>query len=94
MLVAALRPWNIRYPGRFCQLEGPARILPWFEMLEMNNEVRELAFNRAPTNELRRAAMAAGMRSLVDDAKRKILRGITTPMEIARITQAEGLVGE
>ena len=65
-----------------------------FEMLEMNNEVRELAFNRAPTNELRRAAMAAGMRSLVDDAKRKILRGITTPKEIARITQAEGLVGE
>jgi type IV pilus assembly protein PilB len=65
-----------------------------FEMLEMNNEVRELAFNRAPTNELRRAAMASGMRPLVDDAKRKILRGVTTPKEIARITQAEGLLGE
>ena len=27
-----------------------------FEMLEMNNELRELAFNRSPTNLMRRAA--------------------------------------
>ena len=55
-----------------------------FEMLEMNNEIRELAFNRAPTNELRRAARASGMRNLLEDGKLKILRGITTAREIAR----------
>ena len=58
----------------------------------MNNELRELAFNRAPMIEIRRAAKATGMRTLADDGKRKILRGITTPQEIARITQAEGVV--
>ena len=63
-----------------------------FEMLEMNNEIRELAFNRAPTNQLRRAARAGGMRSLLEDGKLKILRGITTPDEVARITQQEGAV--
>ena len=63
-----------------------------FEMLEMNNEIRELAFNRAPTTHVRRAARAAGMRSLLEDGKLKILRGVTTPAEIARITQAEGIV--
>ena len=63
-----------------------------FEMLEMNNELRELAFNRAPTTQIRRAARAAGMRTLLEDGKLKILRGVTTADEIARITQSEGLV--
>ena len=63
-----------------------------FEMLEMNNEIRELAFNRSPTNMLRRAARAAGMRTLLEDGKLKILRGVTTPDEVARITQQEGVM--
>jgi len=63
-----------------------------FEMLTMNNELRELAFNRAPTSELRRAARASGMKSLVADGRIKILRGTTTPEELVRITQAEGIV--
>jgi type IV pilus assembly protein PilB len=65
-----------------------------FEMLEMNNELRELAFHRAPTNELRRAARASGMRNLLEDGKLKIIRGITTADELARITQAEGVIAE
>ncbi len=63
-----------------------------FEMLQMNNELRELAFNRAPSTELRRAARASGMHTLAEDGKLKVLKGITTAEEIARITQAEGLV--
>ncbi len=62
-----------------------------FEFLQLSSELRELAFNRAPTTELRRAARATGMRSLVEDGKLKILKGITTPEEVARIAQAEGL---
>jgi len=67
-----------------------------FEMLEMNNELRELAFNRSPTNLLRRAARASGMRTVLEDGKIKILRGVTTPDEVVRITQQEGvaMVGE
>jgi type IV pilus assembly protein PilB len=63
-----------------------------FEMLQMNSELRELAFNRAPANQLRKAAVASGMRTLLDDGKVKILRGVTTPEEVARITQEEGLI--
>jgi len=65
-----------------------------FEMLEMNNEIRELAFNRAPTNQLRRAAIAGGMRTLLEDGQLKIIRGVTTPAELVRITQMEGIVAE
>ena len=63
-----------------------------FEMMVMNNEIRELAFKRSPANIIRKAAKISGMRSLLDDGKIKILSGITTPAEIARTTQAEGIV--
>ncbi|HEY4329852.1 MAG TPA: ATPase, T2SS/T4P/T4SS family [Phycisphaerae bacterium] len=65
-----------------------------FEMMVMNSEVRELAFKRAPTNVLRKAARAGGMKSLLDDGKVKIMNGITTAAEIARVTQAEGIVAD
>ena len=63
-----------------------------FEMMVMTNEVREMAFKLAPTNVIRKAARAAGMRSLLDDGKVKVLNGITTAAEIGRVTQAEGIV--
>ena len=63
-----------------------------FEILEMNAELRELAFARAPASELRKAAKAGGMRTLLDDGKVKIFKGITTPEEVAKHSQAEGLV--
>jgi type IV pilus assembly protein PilB len=65
-----------------------------FEMMTMNNEVRELAFKRAPSNIIRKAARASGMKGLLDDGKIKILNGMTTAAEIARVTQAEGIVAD
>ena len=75
-----------------CNNTGFRGRLGIFEMLTMNNEVRELAFNRAPTSMVRKAAIAAGMRSLVDDGKLKVIKGVTTVEEIARHAQAEGVV--
>jgi len=63
-----------------------------FEILVMNQELRELAFNRAPANLIKKAARAAGMRSLLQDGQRKILSGLTTAEEVMRSTQAEGLL--
>jgi type II secretory ATPase GspE/PulE/Tfp pilus assembly ATPase PilB-like protein len=61
-------------------------------MMLMTSQLRELAFNRAPTSQLRAAAKAAGMRSLLEDGKMKILAGVTTPEDLLRVTQAEGIV--
>ena len=63
-----------------------------FEMLIMNSQIRDLAFNRAPATQLRAAAKASGMRSLLDDGKLKVLAGVTTPEDLLRVTQAEGVV--
>jgi type IV pilus assembly protein PilB len=63
-----------------------------FEMVELNNEVRELAFSKAPIGELRKACISSGMRTLMEDGKLKIFRGITTPAEIAAVAQTEGVI--
>ncbi len=63
-----------------------------FEMMEMNNELRGLAFKRAPLNQLRAAAINSGMRDLLGDGRMKILNGVTAMSEVARIAQVEGLV--
>jgi len=75
-----------------CQGTGYKGRIAIFEMFEMNNEIRELAFAKAPTIDLRRAARASGMRTLMEDGKLKIFRGIATPAEVVRITQTEGAV--
>ena len=64
-----------------------------FEMMQMNAEIRDAAFDLAPVSELRRLALQNGMRSLVEDGKVKILNGVTTPDEIARVTQVEEMTG-
>ena len=65
-----------------------------FEMMMMTNEVRELAFKRSPAGVLRKAAKATGMKTLLDDGKVKVINGITTAREVARVTQAEGILAD
>ena len=63
-----------------------------YELMQMNSQIRELAFNRASVSEIRKAAQAAGMRNLLGDGKLKVLEGKTTLAEVARIAQVEGVV--
>lgn len=62
-----------------------------FEMMNMNTEIRELAFKQEPVSKIRVAAINSGMRTLMEDGKLKVLKGVTTPQEIAHIAQIEGL---
>jgi type IV pilus assembly protein PilB len=58
-----------------------------FEMMVMNSLIRELAFKQSALSEIRRAAIANGMRPLVEDGKIKVLKAVTTPDEIAKNAQ-------
>lgn len=60
-----------------------------FEMMTMNTEIRELAFKRSTVGVIREAAIRSGMKGLLHDGKRKILRGVTTASEVARFAQTE-----
>jgi type IV pilus assembly protein PilB len=65
-----------------------------FELMQMDTAMRELAFNRAPLNEMRKAARASGMRGLLEDGRMKIMAGRTTPEELVQITQTAELTGD
>ena len=56
-----------------------------FELMEMNEELRNLTFSKAPTNEIREKARSYGMLTLMEDGLRKIIQGITTIDEILRV---------
>jgi type IV pilus assembly protein PilB len=63
-----------------------------FEMMQLNSEIRSLAFDRAPTNKIRKAALASGMKSLLADGRIKVLNGTTTSEEVVKVAQVEGIV--
>ena len=65
-----------------------------FEMMMMTTEVRELAYKRSSSSVIRKVAIANGMKTLLEDGRVKVLNGVTTPKEIARVTQVEGVVAE
>jgi type IV pilus assembly protein PilB len=76
----------------YCNGIGFRGRLGIFEMMHMNNEVRDLAYSRAPTNKIRQAAIAGGMKTLLDDGKIKVLNGVSTAEEIVKVAQVEGVV--
>lgn len=64
-----------------------------FEFMLMTTEIREMAFERAPVSEIRQSAIRNGMRDLLGDGRTKILKGITTPAEVAKFAQSDSLLG-
>ena len=99
--VLGFRPDEIQgrtfYRGRGCSSCGGSGYRGRqgiFELMEMNISIREMAFNRAPLNEIRKTARAAGMRGLLEDGRTKIVNGVTTPDELVRITQASDLISD
>ena len=70
-----------------CQKSGYKGRLGIFELMVMNNKIRELAFQGAPTQDIRRAACGQGMKVMFDDGVQKVLRGITTFDEVFRVSK-------
>ncbi|MBN1807991.1 MAG: Flp pilus assembly complex ATPase component TadA [Planctomycetes bacterium] len=60
-----------------------------FEVMVMNNKLRELAFNKSPTDAIRNQAINDGMHTLFMDGVRKVLDGITTLEEIIGVAKVE-----
>ena len=56
-----------------------------FELLEMNSQLRELAFRKAPHEEIRAKACSMGMLTLLEDGLRKAMQGVSTIEEVLRV---------
>jgi type IV pilus assembly protein PilB len=72
-----------------CYHTGYRGRLGIFEMLKMNSAMREMTFNRAPTQEIRRQSRLHGMRTLLEDGIEKAVKGITTLEEVLSICHHE-----
>ena len=59
-----------------------------FELLDINDTLRELILNKASASALRVAAQRGGMRTLRDAGIQKIFAGLTTIEEVVRETLA------
>jgi len=58
-----------------------------YELLVMNDSIRELVMKNASGSALRRKAKEFGMRTLKEDGLEKVKRGYTTIEEVLRVTQ-------
>ena len=69
-----------------CRQTGYKGRIGVFQLLEMNEELSTLAARKASHEELERAAMAGGMTTLWADGIEKVLAGLTSLEELARVT--------
>ncbi|MEJ6021078.1 GspE/PulE family protein [Ramlibacter sp. PS4R-6] len=58
-----------------------------FELMVVNDRIRELIHNRGAESEIREAALAGGMRLMREDGERLVREGITSPEEVLRVTR-------
>jgi len=57
-----------------------------FEIFVVDDEVRQLIYQKVSATVLRARAREMGMRTLREDGARKVLAGLTTPQEVLRVT--------
>jgi type IV pilus assembly protein PilB len=57
-----------------------------YEVMPITDEIRDLTVERAPAEEVRKIAVAQGMRPLRADGFEKVKNGITSIAEVARVT--------
>src|SRR5687768_11343923 len=69
-----------------------------YELLLLNEAIRPLILNRAPSSTIAQRAIEQGMRTLRYDGWTKVKAGLTTIEEVLRVTQTEehlaALVGD
>jgi type IV pilus assembly protein PilB len=78
--------------GRGCNHCGQSGFrgrLGVFELLVMTSKIRELAFQGASNQDIRKEARKGGMSTLYDDGIQKVLNGITTLEEVFRVAKRE-----
>ena len=83
-------PDGILYKGRGCKecfgtgFKGRIGI---FELFLIDDEIRELINSKADSMKLKSAGISKGMRTLREDGILKVIKGITTIQELARVIQ-------
>src|SRR5687767_13974156 len=87
--VAAQTDGTVLYRKRGCPRCGQTGYrgrVGIYQLLEMNEALGELAAKHASREDLERAALQSGMKTLWDDGMAKVAQGLTSIEELARVT--------
>ena len=79
---------NILYRAAGCELchhQGYSGRLAIMELLKMDNDLDDLVARRTSVRELKHAALEKGFRPLAADGLQRVLQGITSLSEVARV---------
>ena len=74
---------------RACRMTGYSGRAALYELLIPTDEVRQKAGAKAPSNEIKKIARAAGMQTLRDNGWKKVLSGMTSVDEVVRTAKAD-----
>lgn len=80
------------YKGKGCEKcnsQGYWGRLAIFEILLIDESIRELIMKRVPAGEIKKVAVSKGMRTLRQSGWGKVLKGLTTPEEVLEATPEE-----
>jgi type IV pilus assembly protein PilB len=80
-----LPPGTKFYKGKgceHCRNTGYRGRMGIFEVMKLNDRIRELVVTRPPTSAIRALAREFGMKTLWEDGMRKVLNGVTTIEEV------------
>jgi general secretion pathway protein E len=69
-----------------CNQTGSKGRIGVYQLLAMTEDLATLAASKASREDIERAAIASGMRTLWDDGLAKVAAGLTSVEELARIT--------
>jgi type IV pilus assembly protein PilB len=82
------------YKGKGCEVchnTGYSGRLGIFEVLEVDNAIRELINQKNDADVILDQAIKNGMTTMLDDGLQKIIKGLTTIEEVLRVTKVETL---
>ena len=80
------------FKGRGCEAchgKGYKGRLGIYEVLELNEEIKQLVVRNAPPYEIRMAAARCGLESLREVGVKKLFAGLTTIEEVIRVTTGD-----
>ena len=60
-----------------------------YEMMLLDDELRQLTLKNVDSGTIKRQAVGKGMRTLMDDGAQKVMRGITSVAEVLSVTQED-----
>jgi general secretion pathway protein E len=90
LTMLGIRSDSTFYRGKRCEkcaFTGYHGRLGIFELLLVDDDIRTLILRSADSNQIREAARAHGMKTLLEDGAEKVKAGMTTLSEILRVTQ-------